>query len=120
MKKSSIAAEWAARFSNLLGDESRKTAISATSAPIELLTPEEMSEADRRTISAGTPGYTLMERAGQAVELAGDAWLTDGKTEITGETLVYSTTNQRVVSQKEVVITIQPGDKPQEPPKPPQ
>jgi lipopolysaccharide transport protein LptA len=54
------------------------------------------------------------------VELAGDAWLTDGKTEITGETLVYSTTNQRVMSQKEVVITIQPGEKPQEPPKPPQ
>ena len=54
------------------------------------------------------------------VELAGDAWLTDGKTEIIGETLVYSTTNQRVVSQKEVVITIQPGEKPQGQPKPPQ
>ena len=44
------------------------------------------------------------------VELTGSAWLSDGKTEITGETLVYSTSNQAVVSQKEVVITIQPGE----------
>jgi len=44
------------------------------------------------------------------VELSGSAWLSDGKTEITGETLVYSTANQAVVSQKEVVITIQPGE----------
>lgn len=45
-----------------------------------------------------------------AVELAGDAWLTDGRTEITGATLVYNTVSQRVVSRKEVVITIQPGE----------
>ena len=55
-----------------------------------------------------------------AVELTGDAWLTDGKTEVTGATLVYSTVNQRVVSREPVVITIQPGepaaDKPQPPP----
>ena len=55
-----------------------------------------------------------------AVELAGDAWLSDGKTEVTGATLVYSTVNQRVVSREPVVITIQPGepaaDKPQSPP----
>jgi NAD(P)H-hydrate epimerase len=32
-----------------------------------LLTPEEMAEADERTISAGTPAEVLMERAGRAV-----------------------------------------------------
>jgi len=52
------------------------------------------------------------------VELAGDAWLTDGRTEITGDRLVYSTVSQRVVSRKQVVITIQPGEPKPKTPKP--
>jgi lipopolysaccharide transport protein LptA len=51
-------------------------------------------------------------------EFAGDAWLSDGKTELTGETLTYSTANQQVVSHQPVVITIQPGDASQTKPKP--
>ena len=44
------------------------------------------------------------------VELAGDAWLSDGHNEITGATLVYSTENQRVISREQVVITIKPHE----------
>lgn len=44
------------------------------------------------------------------VELDGDAWLSDGKTEMTGGKLVYSTANQRVVSRDPVTITIQPNE----------
>jgi lipopolysaccharide transport protein LptA len=50
-----------------------------------------------------------------AVELAGDAWLSDGRTEITGATLVYSTISQRVVSRQQVVITINPNERAPEP-----
>ena len=52
------------------------------------------------------------------VELDGDAWLSDGKTEMTGGKLVYSTANQRVVSRDPVTITIQPNEPPAERPGP--
>lgn len=53
-----------------------------------------------------------------AVEFAGDAWLSDGRTEITGATLVYSTISQRVVSRQQVVITINPNEPAPEKPDP--
>jgi ADP-dependent NAD(P)H-hydrate dehydratase / NAD(P)H-hydrate epimerase len=40
-----------------------------------LLTNAEMREADARTIAAGTPGYALMTRAGEAVAAAGEDML---------------------------------------------
>jgi lipopolysaccharide transport protein LptA len=49
------------------------------------------------------------------VELAGDAWLTDGRNEITSSTLVYSTVNQRVISREPVTFTIQPREPAPEP-----
>jgi lipopolysaccharide transport protein LptA len=45
------------------------------------------------------------------VELAGDAWVSDGRNEITGATLVYSTGTRRVISREQVVITIKPRER---------
>jgi len=52
------------------------------------------------------------------VELAGEAWLSDGRNEITGATLVYSTGSQRVISREQVTITISPRESPTEPKEP--
>jgi len=49
------------------------------------------------------------------VELAGEAWLTDGRNEITGAMLVYSTESQRVISREQVTITINPREPPAAP-----
>ena len=46
---------------------------------VELLTPEEMSEADRLTIAAGTPGIILMERAGEGIAKAARRLVPAGK-----------------------------------------
>lgn len=85
-------------------------------------------------VVTGTPATFTQQREGQqsegranridydlqrgTVEFSGDAWLKDGRNEVTSETLVYSTATQRVISKEPVVITIQPGEAAPEKPKP--
>jgi lipopolysaccharide transport protein LptA len=112
MPDASIASDTAeVRFA---GGEIQSAAVTGGPATFEQKREDELAEGRANRIDYDVKRGT--------VELAGDAWLSDGKTEITGETLVYSTANQRVISQKQVVITIQPGegepDRPEPEPKP--
>lgn len=92
------------------GGEIQSAAVTGGPATFEQQRNEDLARGRARRID-----YDLKRGT---VELAGDAWLSDGKTEITGEKLVYSTANQRVVSQEQVLITIQPGEAAPDRPKP--
>jgi lipopolysaccharide transport protein LptA len=92
------------------GGEIQSATIAGGPATFEQKRDEDLAQGRARRID-----YDLKRGT---VELAGDAWLSDGKTEITGERLVYSTVNQRVVSQEQVLITIQPGEAAPDKPKP--
>jgi lipopolysaccharide transport protein LptA len=107
--ESSIASETArVRFA---AGEIQSATVTGTPATFQQQGEEQLSEGRANRID-----YDLKRGT---VELAGAAWLSDGRTEITGETLVYSTANQRVVSNEQVLITIQPGESQPEKPKPP-
>jgi lipopolysaccharide export system protein LptA len=110
MPDSKLASDTASvRFS---GGEIASAAITGGPATFEQQRKDEHAEGRANRID-----YDLKRGS---VELTGDAWLADAGKEITGEKLVYSMTNQRVVSQAPVVITIQPGEAPktETPPKP--
>jgi lipopolysaccharide transport protein LptA len=108
MPDASIASDTAeVRFA---GGEIQSAAVTGEPATFEQKREDELAEGRANRIDYDVKRGT--------VELAGDAWLSDGKTEITGETLVYSTASQRVVSQKQVVITIQPGESDPDRPEP--
>ncbi len=93
------------------GGEIQSATVTGTPATFEQRRKEQLSQGRANRID-----YDLRQGT---VELAGEAWLSDGRTEITGATLVYSTTNQRVVSREPVAITIQPGETAPDKPKPP-
>jgi lipopolysaccharide transport protein LptA len=76
---------------------------------------EQLSEGEKSEGRANRIDYDLKRGT---VEFTGDAWLKDARTEVTSETLVYSTTTQRVISDEPVLITIQPGERAPEEPKP--
>jgi lipopolysaccharide transport protein LptA len=108
MPESAIASDTArVRFA---AGEIQNASVTGSPATFEQTRKDEQAEGRANRID-----YDLKRGT---VELAGDAWLSDGKTEITGETLVYSTASQRVVSKQQVLITIQPGEPPADAPKP--
>jgi lipopolysaccharide transport protein LptA len=109
MPEASLASDTArVRFS---GGQIASATVTGAPATFEQQRKEERAEGRANRID-----YDLQRGT---VEFAGDAWLKDARTELTSATLVYSTVTQRVISEKPVVITIQPEDKSPEAPKPP-
>lgn len=109
MPDGALASETArVRFS---GGEIASATVTGAPATFEQQGKEEHAEGRANRID-----YDLKSGT---VEFSGDAWLKDARTELTSATLVYSTVNQRVISDEPVVITIQPEDKAPETPKPP-
>ena len=91
--------------------EIQSASVTGAPASFEQHRDEELARGRARRID-----YDL---GGGTVELAGDAWLSDGRNEITGATLVYSTESQRVISREQVTITIKPREQ-QDAPKNPE
>lgn len=109
MPESALASDTAeVRFA---GGEIASAVVTGTPATFTQKRRDEQSEGRANRID-----YDLKRGT---VEFTGDAWLKDARTEVTSETLEYSTVTQRVISDEPVVITIQPEEKPPETPKPP-
>lgn len=88
-------------------------------------TPAEFEQQRPDVTARGRAGSIEYVFADGTVRLSEDAWLTDGRNEITGPVLVYNILQQRVQAASEpggnerVRITINPGKDNREPPKPP-
>jgi lipopolysaccharide transport protein LptA len=108
MPESTLASDTArVRFA---GGEIASALVTGTPATFTQQRKDEQSEGRANRID-----YDLKRGT---VEFTGEAWLKDARTEVTSETLVYSTVTQRVISDEPVVITIQPGEAAPEKPKP--
>ncbi len=79
-------------------------------------TPATFQQRRKDQLTQGRANRIDYDLGRGTVELAGDAWLTDGRNEVAGATLVYSTVTERIISDKPVVFTINPSDKPKEAP----
>ena len=87
------------------GGEVQSATVTGSPATFEQRREEQLTKGRANRID-----YDLQRGS---VEFAGDAWLSDGRNEVAGATLVYSTVDQRVISKKPVVFTINPGDSPE-------
>lgn len=106
MTDSSLASDSArVRFS---GGQIQSASVTGAPASFEQKRDDQVAQGRARRID-----YDLGRGM---VELAGDAWLTDGRNEITSATLVYSTASQRVISREPVTFTIQPREQAAPPP----
>lgn len=75
-------------------------------------TPATFQQRRKEQLTQGSANRIDYDLGRGTVELAGNAWLTDGRNEVAGATLVYSTETERIISDKPVVFTIKPSDKP--------
>lgn len=84
-------------------------------------TPAEFAGTGDRRIAHGRAGQIVYDVAAGTVRLSGNAWLSDGRNDITGETLVYSMREKRVMAtadeqgSERVRITINPQPPPERP-----
>lgn len=100
MPEAALASETASvRFA---GGEVAAARVTGTPATFEQRRKDELARGRANRID-----YDL--RRG-TVELDGKAWLSENGKEINSDKLVYSVTNERVISQGPVVITIPPDD----------
>ena len=76
--------------------------------------PAEFAKTAGRQAARGRAGRIVYDVVAGTVRLSGDAWLSDGRNEITGQTLVYSMREERVMAAADeqgstrVRITINP------------